>query len=1375
MAKNTIEAIYPLTPLQQGMLFHTIYAPQEGTYVQQVVFTLHGDLSVAAFQQAWQFAVDRHAIFRTGFMWERRDKPLQVVQQQATLPWKLFDWRTDALAEQQSKVDALLQTDRRHGFDLTRPPLMRLFLIQITTDSYYFIWSRHHMVLDGWSSPLVFQDVFTAYDAFSHDTQPRLERCRPYADYIAWLQQQDQEKAEAYWRQTLKGFTTPTSLGVDRAAEKTPDQKSTFRTQQIQLSEATTSALQALAKRERVTLNVVVQAAYALLLSRYSGEQDVIFGTVVSGRPATLPGVEEMVGCFMNTLPVRVQVAAEETLGAWLKRLQEQQVELREYEYSSLAQVQTWSEIPRGRALFESLLIFENYPGGEPSDEQSRTFTMQFTHLSEQTNYPLTVMVVPASQLFLHIGYFSERFEDATIERMLTHLQTILAGMAGDVLPNTNATRSVSPHQPLRLADISLMAEDERQQVLVEWNTTSATYSSDICIHTLFEEQVERSPGAIAVVAGDEYLTYRELNRRSNALAHHLREMGVGPEALVCICMERSLELLIGLLATLKAGGAYVPLDPAYPPDRLAYMLQDTQAAQQGASQRPVLLTQQRLLAKLPELEKEGGVAINIVCLDAWIMPDWGEDTSHILNNPSSGVQPDNLAYTIYTSGTTGRPKGVQVSHRAIGNRLLWSQTAYPLTSEDRVLQVASFSFDIALWELLGPLTAGARVILARPGGQQDPTYLLSLMAEQRVTVAHFVPSLLQVLVEDPALARCTALRGVFCGGEQVPADLPERFFACLPADLHQFYGPTEAAINPTFWVCQRGTKQRLLPIGRPITNAQIYLLDAQLQPVPIGVEGEIYIGGLCLARAYLNQPELTAERFIPSPFVHFSEKETRLYKTGDMARYLPDGNLEYRGRRDDQVKIRGFRIELGEIEAILRKYTKIREAVVTAQQGATGDQRLVAYLVPSTQDDSRSEEWNKEIRTYLSSSLPEYMVPSAVVLLEALPLSPNGKVDRRVLPAPDASHFQREKVLVVPRDSLELQLTRIFEQVLQVHPVGVTDNFFALGGHSLLAMRLMAQIHKQFERNLPLSLLIDGGTVEHLAHTLRQQNKSATPSPLVRIQPGGTKRPLFCVHAGAGNVLCYRQLAQHLGSDQPLYGLQALGLYGECEPLTSVEEMARHYSAAIRTVQPQGPYNLLGWCFGGMIAFEIALQLIRQGQEVALLALLDTFTPDSHNLDFLKDEVIVVQAFISEFIHPFAPDEPILSYEELQQLQAEERFAYLVELAKKIQFMSPDAEPMHLRKHFEVYQLNAHSVHGYWPQEIYPQSVTVFQATDHLSSQNGKAWERYTAKPPQVYVVPGTHETLIQEPHVHVLAEKLTQQLHQMEENLSARPHSAV
>jgi surfactin family lipopeptide synthetase C len=1361
---NKIETIYPLSPLQQGMLFHTLYAPHSGVYFQQINYTLRGNLDMAAFKKAWQLVVDRHPALRSAFIWERRDKPLQVVQQGVNVPWDEQDWRGQPPTEQQERLDALLCADRARGFALNRAPLIRMALIRLTDDTYRFIWGYHHILLDGWSVPLILREVFIAYQAFCRGKSAYLERRRPYADYIAWLQQQSLAEAEAFWRQTLKGFTAPTPLSVDHVVGSSgsrSDESTHYAEQRLELPAVTTAALQRFARQQRVTLNTIAQGAWALLLSHYSGEEDVVFGTTVSGRPAELAGVEDMVGLFINTLPVRVRVMPQTSVLSWLKGLQTEQLEMRQYEYSPLVEVQRWSEVPRGLSLFESVLIFENFPEADALLAQIDDLEVREEWAIRQTNYPLTVMAESGKRFSWEISYDSRRFTDATIGRMLGHLQTVIEGMVA------------RPEQ--RLADVPLLSAAERQQIVVEWNTVPASYSTNSCIHQLIEEQTERTPEVVAVTFADQQLTYHELNARANQVAHYLRRLGVGPETLVGICMERSLDLIVGLLGILKAGGAYVPLDPAYPPERLAYMLHDTQA--------PIMLVQHRMLAKLPPQHR---LPEQHVCLDTGWADIAGESTA----NPHSGVVADNLAYIMYTSGSTGRPKGVPVSHRAIGNRLLWAQAIYPLTTADRVLQVTSYSFDITLWEIFGPLLAGACLALARPSDQQVPTYLVPFLREQAITVAYFLPSLLQVLVEEEGLAACTTLRGAYTGGEVVPPDLPNRLFGVLAGgamDLISLYGPTEAAISATFWVCQRGHQPHTLPIGRPIPNMQVYVLDHRRQPVPIGVAGEVYIGGIGLARGYLHRPDLTAEKFIPDPFPAprfarpashpFSgEPGARLYRTGDLARYLPSGDLEYLGRGDDQVKIRGVRIEPAEIEAILAQHPTVREAIVLAREDVPGEKRLVAYIVPRVSANPAlqgqgmdSDGWNQDLRRYLSALLPDYMTPSAFVVLEAFPLTPNGKVDRRALPAPATGRSRRQGHLPEPqkpRDHLELQLIRIFEDVLPVHPIGVTDNFFELGGHSLLAVRLVAQIHRQLGKQISLAALFTGATVEQIARILRRQDSApshpsmvtgSSPSPLVPIQSGGTKRPLFCIHAGAGTVLCYHELAQQLGSDQPLYALQAPGLQGECAPLTSIEAMATRYREAIQGAQAQGPYNLLGWCLGGLVALEIARQLHQQGQEISLLALLDTFPPDSDALAFLQDEVALVEAFMGDFIRPFAPDLPLYAYQDLQRLEPDQRFAYLVDLARQIHFLPPDTEPTQLRFYLAVYRANARALHEYHPRAIYPQRITFFQASDEEESADSPArWSAFVAEAPEVHIVPGTHGTLIHEPHVRVLAEQL-------------------
>jgi amino acid adenylation domain-containing protein len=650
------------------------------------------------------------------------------------------------------------------------------------------------------------------------------------------------------------------------------------------------------------------------------------------------------------------------------------------------------------------------------------------------------------------LEYNTDLFNADTIARMLGHFQTLL--------------ESIAANPDWKISELPLLTPTECQTLLLEWNNTQVNYSTDVCIHQMFEQQVEKTPEAIALIFENQQLTYRELNSRANKIAHYLQQLGVQPEVLVGICIERSIEMVVGLLAIVKAGGAYLPLDPAYPKERLAFMLADAQV--------PLLLTQQHLAQELPLHQAQ------VVCLDA----DGQVIANESSENPVSGVKPENLAYVIYTSGSTGKPKGVMNTHLGLCNRLLWMQDTYQLTVADSVLQKTPFSFDVSIWEFFWPLFTGASLVLAKPAGHQDSAYLVQLIGKQQITTVHFVPSMLQAFLEESELERCQSLKHVICSGEALPFELQERFFQRLDADLQNLYGPTEAAIDVTFWHCQPGSERQLVPIGRPIANTQIYLLDRHLQPVPIGVPGELHIGGVGLARGYLNQPDLTNEKFIPNPF----EAGKHLYKTGDLARYRPDGNIEFLGRIDHQVKIRGFRIELGEIEAVLGQHPQVRETVVAARESLLSDRCLVAYVVP----DSDTAPLAHELRDYLKERLPEYMVPSAFVVLDALPLTPNGKVDRRALPVPDTFRPELAATYQAPQSDVEKTITQIWQAVLNLDKVGIHDNFFDLGGHSLLMLQVNNKLRTVLHRDVSVVALFQHPTIYSLAQYLSQQQQPA-------------------------------------------------------------------------------------------------------------------------------------------------------------------------------------------------------------------------------------------------------------------------------------------
>jgi amino acid adenylation domain-containing protein/non-ribosomal peptide synthase protein (TIGR01720 family) len=1048
MNNDNVESIYPLSPMQEGMLFHSIDGKESKVYVVVLHFSLHGALNVSAFKLAWQQVLDRHPVLRTFFIWKNRETPLQIVRRRVDLPWQDHDWRHMAASEQTKLLKSFLQADREKGFNLSKAPLMRFTLVQMSENDYHFFFSHQHMLLDGWSMGLLLREVFAVYQAICSGENISLEKLQPYKTYITWLKQQDFSEAELYWRKTLQGFTQPTPIHLDETLGGSNSSMETYDEQQFRLPKAITAKFQSLAQQQKITLGTLIHGVWAVLLNRYSGETDIVFGTVVSGRSIALTGIESMIGLFINTLPVRVQISPQTSLVPWLKELQGQQIQARRFEYSSLRNIQAWSELVRsqGQSLFDSILVFGNYPLNDILKDAVGDLEIGDVSFLEGSNYPLTVLIDPNEELTIRISYETRRYSDATIVQIFNHFQTLLEAFVAN------------PYQPL--SALSILTEGELQKLLVDFNQTTVSYPTNTTLTQLFEAQVAKTPEAVAVQYGQEYLTYAQLNRRANQLAHFLQKMGIEPETLVGVFMERSLEMVICLYGILKAGGAYVPLDPEYPAERVAFMLEDTQV--------PVLLTQNRLLEQLSSIQNLAATRMEttaqiseLICLDS----EWSTIAQESPDNPVSGAKAENLAYVIYTSGSTGRPKGVMNEHRGICNRLLWMQNEYQLTETDRVLQKTPFSFDVSVWEFFWPLLFGARLVVAKLGGHKDSDYLVNLIVEQEITTIHFVPSMLQAFLLNENVENCQSLKRVICSGEALPYTLQERFFARLKAELHNLYGPTEAAVDVTYWACQRESELATVPIGRPVANTQIYLLDPELQPVPIGVPGELHIGGVQVARGYLNREELTAEKFIGDPFS--SDDGARLYKTGDLARYLPDGNILYLGRKDHQVKIRGNRIELGEIEATLSQHPSVREVVVVAHEFGPGDNRLAAYVVPK-QEQSISIS---QLRDFLSKKLPEYMIPASYTMLDTMPLTPNGKVNRKALPIPEFDRSILTSDFMAPRNATEETLAEIWAQVIGLERVGINDNFFDLGGDSIISLQIVAKARQAGLRLIPQQL----------------------------------------------------------------------------------------------------------------------------------------------------------------------------------------------------------------------------------------------------------------------------------------------------------------
>jgi amino acid adenylation domain-containing protein/non-ribosomal peptide synthase protein (TIGR01720 family)/FkbM family methyltransferase len=1038
--------LYPLSPLQQGLLFHSIDAPGAGVYFRQLSCVLHGDLDLTAFRGACRAMMERHPILRTAFLWQGLDEPLQAVVPRAELPIDVQDWRGVSATERAERLPALRREDRERGFDLTAAPLMRLALLRLDDHSYHLLWSYHHLILDGWSFSRLIVEAFTFYEALRRGETPTLEEPRPFRDYIAWLRRGDLGAAEAFWRRELSGLTAATPLAPDhqpRGARAEGPVEGAER--HAELSASMTAALAAWARRHQITLGTAVQGAWALLLSRHADERDVVFGAVTSGRSATLPGIESMLGLFINTLPVRVKVEPDQLLADWLRGLQARQAAAREHEHSPLTQVQAWSEIPRGQPLFQSLTAFENYPVNAAVREGVGSLRMEAVELPETTNYPLTLMAAGGTRLSLRLMYDRRWFGAPAAERRLLHFQALLAAF---------------PEHGGTLRDLPSLTHAERHQLLLEWNDTAAGTSREELIHQLFESRAARQPEAVAAVCGGEELTYGALNRLSNQLARHLRGLGLGAGDLVGVYLERSLEMIPAVLGVLKAGAAYVPLDADYPRGRIEWIL--------GRLNIRCLLTQNARLPLLAELDLPA--LEHAVCLDRQNGPAAPPAASALrlwqradlerlpVADLPAAAGPDDTAYIIFTSGSTGTPKGVVLRHRPVVNLIRWVNETFGLKESDRGLFVTSLCFDLSVYDIFGLLAAGGSIHVAGKAQVRDPQELLRLLRAEPITFWDSAPAALQQLASwlvAPAAGEAGGqLRLVFLSGDWVPVGLPDQVRSAFPAaQVIALGGATEAAIwSNYFAVDEVGEDWVSIPYGRPIANARYHVLDERLEPCPVGVAGDLYIAGGCLASGYAAAPELTAERFLPDPFSE--QGGAFLYWTGDRARYLPDGNLEFLGRRDHQVKIRGFRIELGEIEAVLNQHPGIADSVVLVREDTPGHRRLVAYLVPCRQPAPEA----RELRELLASRLPDYMMPAAFVTLAALPVTANGKLDRRSLPAPEATVMVEGGAFTAPRTAVEESLVAIWTELLRVERVGVHDNFFELGGDSILSIQIVSR-----------------------------------------------------------------------------------------------------------------------------------------------------------------------------------------------------------------------------------------------------------------------------------------------------------------------------
>jgi amino acid adenylation domain-containing protein len=1286
----------PVSFAQARQWFFDRLEGANATYNIPVALQLFGTLKVSALEMAVTEIIRRHEVLRTHFELVN-DAPIQVISSNISIDIPVIDLQQLLEPEQSARVKQLAIDESQEHFDLAVAPLVRVKLLQLLATSHVLLITMHHIISDGWSMGVFINELSELYIAFCAGTPSPLPGLTiQYADFACWQKQWLTGDILArqidYWKQLLIGAPPLLELPTDRPRPSTQTYTGSF--VKFILEQELSEQLTSLSQQSGTTLFMTILAAFTILLARYSGQDDIVIGSPIANRHRS--EIEPLIGFFVNTLVFRTKVQENPTFLELLELVK--QMTLDAQEHQDLPFEKLVEELQPARSLsysplFQVMFEMDNTPMNELDLPGLQIVPLELENINAKFDLTLSIQ---ASESGLECGweYKTDLFDRISIDRLAVNFQTLLESIVANL------------YQPV--AQLPLLNPIEQRQIVESWNQTQ-NEDPHQCFPQLFEHQVTLTPAAIAVSYGDRNLTYQELNDRANRWARHLVELGVGAETIVGLVADRNLDFLTAILAIFKAGGVYLPLNPAHPVDRIQQVL--TQ------SKTPLILTSSSWTSKLEPI---------VSSLDRAQLIDF-----HQLNAPDYSPQnllirstPDNLAYVIYTSGSTGTPKGAMLEHRGMLNHLHAKITALNLTPQSIVAQTAAQTFDISIWQFLTPLLVGGKVEIVSTEIAADPAQLLALIASQQISILEIVPSLLRAILHQIELNLTPpqlSLQWLLLTGETLPPQLCRQWLEYYPnIPLMNAYGPTECADDVTHYPIYTPPAPEILnlPIGRPIANTQLYILDNQLQPLPIGVVGELYVGGAGVGRGYLDAPELTQQAFIPNPF--HPEISPRLYKTGDRARYLPAGNIEFLGRIDFQVKIRGFRIELGEIEAILSQHPQIQAVTVIDREDKPGNQYLAAYIV------SNLALTPAELRDFLKQQLPDYMVPGAFVFLEQVPLTPNGKIDRKALPIPDLS---ANDTFIPPSDALELQLMQIWEEVLQITPIGIRDNFFDLGGHSLLAVSLMARIQHQFDKKLSLATLFQGATIEHLAQTIR----STTPddpfsSTLMPLQRGhNSQRPLFFVHPGGGTVLSYLELARNLNPEQPVYGLESLDLDNEQRLHTKVEDMAAYYIQVMQTLQPDGPYQIGGWSFGGLVAFEIAQQLRSQGHEIATVVLLDT--------------------------------SPFTEFEELNEADDVDFIAEL--LARKngaILGIPPELDVIQAQRLLHVFRGHILAANDYQPQ-AYRGKVDLFLAEDGIASDSLEsiaAWEKLALKGVNVHWIPGDHHTMVTKPNVLFLAEKL-------------------
>ncbi|MBW8873668.1 MAG: amino acid adenylation domain-containing protein [Acidobacteria bacterium] len=1326
-----------------------------------VAYRLTGALDAAVLERSLNEIVRRHEVLRTSFP-AVDGQPVAVVAAALTVPLPVVDLSALAAPARAAELRQQVGEEAGRPFRLDRAPLLRVTLLRLADQDQVLVVNVHHIVFDGWSTGIFFGELAELYKAFTAGApSPLPELPLQYVDFALWQREWlhgDVLAGQlAYWRQRLTDAPAVIELPLDRP--RPPIQAFNGASLDAVLPCELATGLRELSQAAGATMFMALLAAFQALLHRYSGQPRIVVGTPIANRNRA--EVEGLIGLFVNTLALATDVDGELSFHALLERVRE--VSLGAYAHQDMPFEQLVEAVEPQRnlahqPLFQVMFAFQNLPA--PVLDLPALGVGVIAQREETAKFDLNLLFEEhGPAIGGTLNYNVDLFDGTTAVRLLHHLETLLRGIRRD------------PGR--RLGELELLAPGERHQLVAGWNDTVRQVAGDLALHQLFAVRAARQPTAPAAFFGDRRISYGELDAEANRLAHHLRQLGVCRGSLVAVLMDRSLEMLPALLGILKAGAAYVPLEPSFPAARLEWIL--------GAFEIPYAITQSAHLGLL------GGLALprlaHVVCLDpagspaaavaGGPAPGWQvHGTVHLAAQPATApavdVRGDDIAYIIFTSGSTGTPKGVVVCHRPVVNLIDWVNREFAIGPADRVLFITSLCFDLSVYDVFGLLAAGGSIRIASAVDLEEPKRLLRRLCDEPITFWDSAPAALQQLA--PLFAEASSwpgrdrLRLVFLSGDWIPVTLPDRVRELFSATrVIGLGGATEATVWSNFFPIGDVPPQWVsIPYGRPIQNACYLVLDPGLAPCPIGVAGDLFIGGDCLCTGYAGDPVQTAERFIPDPYG--PPAGGRLYRTGDRARWRGDASLQFLGRLDHQVKIRGFRIELGEVEAVLAQHPAVGEVVVLAREDQPGDKRLVAYLAVRPQVERPAPG---ELRSFVLERLPDYMVPAAFVFLETFPVTANGKVDRKALPAPARTRTGAERVSK-PRDTLELKMVQDWEEVLNIHPVGVLDNFFELGGNSLIAVRLMARLQKAVGREVPLATLFQSPTISSLADALRNNSVALPVSPLVPIQPHGSRPPLFLVHSLGGEVLSYYDLARHLGPEQPVYGLQAPPLAEVGDREIVVEEAAAEYVAALRAVQPMSPYFLGGYSYGAVVAFEMAQQLRRAGESVGLVALLDGYSPIIRQQGPMLEDVIYLATLARETAR-MSGSSIHLPHEEVQRLPRDLAIDHILVTLKAASLLPPEIDRAWIDRFLQGARRREESLRRYRPQ-VYEGQLTLFRSTE-LDDENLKAvretgidilsdpargWDRLSTEPLAIHTLRCHHETLLLAPHVEVLAEML-------------------